>query len=963
MEHRNALLEEEIATLRANPDTTTSISAASQVAELTLALRKLSDKLTLTEEALLSRTHELTNAKGDLGRLHLEIDGAYALVAEARVREEQGSERERDLERRLQAAEEERKMADLVVQEYADLVRTLEGRKKSISSVTSSTEASGRNDSSSTLVDSLAEGRYGLQKLLEEHNIETERLAQEKFKLQGEIVILSSNLEVERQGAEHDREQLAIALHDLEKYRIDDSTAAKMVSRYMLATFTAVSYVFRFNTQKYRKFSQTSTDSLQKAMESQKLRHAATIVTMSAEIASLQKTLSFERQQTVRLRNALDELSEDISREAYGRRREISLRLALLAREERLAESLSRWMRKAKESFVLVDSTSSNPDDLLKLRETFDKIISGAETILQTLDGESPPDNASSGSIARVIAAQDAVSKLTREMQVELDRRLALTRELSLLHTESSSPPASDLEKSPLDVFKAKSVSPVEKEASSQALSYPGSPERVDIPVSPSECEAPERVAEYQSQGQSPAEVPTPPPIAVIPSSEPEVSRLLQTDLVVQSTNHTLDINDTPSPSSAVPVLPDIETTKPEAAEHADMHQVSDLEVNTIDSSSTEEMKTTFTLDETADLSQGPVTNSISFPTAKSDAYFTDQILDQTTLVEQHITPSSSSQTHSSSISRDAPLQQSHPILTELRNTKRRYDVTQRGFRDCHIALKDLNEAIMELPPSDASVTIQKAVERLDDFNEDARVELEIRIADEERLVAGYEALLSIPGAISDEINGNDLDSQIQAFVDGTDPTVSKNVQQFASKLDDLQHDIACIKMVVHEASAAENSTQPFNANSSKAPAGWSVWTAGLLTPPRPVSPGPTFGSVMTSPRLRHSSSFTRTRKQSIDSLNLGSGPLANLGLRISMPSHVIPTVLPTARHPSSGLDPRPRTTSGMHMLGLGKRSTSFGYNITPTKSPSVRMPSMSSGPLIQSDDEKEDGDLASDVE
>jgi hypothetical protein len=40
---------------------------------------------------------------------------------------------------------------------------------------------------------------------------------------------------------------------------------------------------------------------------------------------------------------------------------------------------------------------------------------------------------------------------------------------------------------------------------------------------------------------------------------------------------------------------------------------------------------------------------------------------------------------------------------------------------------------------------------RLDDFSEDARVELEIRLADEERIARGYATLLAVPGAITSE--------------------------------------------------------------------------------------------------------------------------------------------------------------------------------------------------------------------
>ena len=62
-------------------------------------------------------------------------------------------------------------------------------------------------------------------------------------------------------------------------------------------------------------------------MENLKIRHAATTSTLETQIESLRKSLLFERKQSETLRRALDELSEDISRESYGRRREISLRL------------------------------------------------------------------------------------------------------------------------------------------------------------------------------------------------------------------------------------------------------------------------------------------------------------------------------------------------------------------------------------------------------------------------------------------------------------------------------------------------------------------------------------------------------------------------------------------------------------------------------------------------------------
>lgn len=205
--------------------------------ELTLALRRLSDKLTLTEETLLVRTTELATARSDLAKASEAVGAAHALAAQAQAREEEGKSRERELTRLARASEEERKMADLVVQEYADLVRNLEGRPKvSISSASSLTLGNGP-----TLVDGLAEGKSGLRKLLEEFNDETEKLETEKERLHSEILLLLSQLENERKGAEQDRLRLAEALVELDKHRSDDNTAAKMVSRYMSVVASAYS--------------------------------------------------------------------------------------------------------------------------------------------------------------------------------------------------------------------------------------------------------------------------------------------------------------------------------------------------------------------------------------------------------------------------------------------------------------------------------------------------------------------------------------------------------------------------------------------------------------------------------------------------------------------------------------------------------------------------------------------------
>ena len=67
LKRENDLLKVELAVLRATP-TPSDLSFASQahIQELTLSLRKLSHKLTLTEEVLLAKTEALITAQADL---------------------------------------------------------------------------------------------------------------------------------------------------------------------------------------------------------------------------------------------------------------------------------------------------------------------------------------------------------------------------------------------------------------------------------------------------------------------------------------------------------------------------------------------------------------------------------------------------------------------------------------------------------------------------------------------------------------------------------------------------------------------------------------------------------------------------------------------------------------------------------------------------------------------------------
>lgn len=268
-------------------------------------------------------------------------------------------------------------------------------------------------------------------------------------------------------------------------------------------------------------------------------------------------------------------------------------------------------------------------------------------------------------------------------------------------------------------------------------------------------------------------------------------------------------------------------------------------------------------------------------------------------------------------------------LLSRLNDVTCRYDDLQRSFRDCHVSLQQLKQESKELPHT--SALYQAAVERLDDYCEDARVELEIRVADEERISRGYQTLLSVKGAFSNEVDEVDMRAKIDALLDGTDPAVRKALTSLQHKLDDLQHDIASVKQAMHDPSSLGPSPQASEAQETpKHPSSsWVAWTGSILSPSRSPSPAPpaTFGTVMTTPRLRHSSSFIRNTADS----NATQTSLANLGLRIAMPAQIKqpPTTTSVPQALSRG-SPRPRVSSNMFGLGLaggiipGSRRTSM---------------------------------------
>ncbi|KAF9553724.1 hypothetical protein CPC08DRAFT_727687 [Agrocybe pediades] len=209
---------------------------------------------------------------------------------------------------------------------------------------------------------------------------------------------------------------------------------------------------------------------------------------------------------------------------------------------------------------------------------------------------------------------------------------------------------------------------------------------------------------------------------------------------------------------------------------------------------------------------------------------------------------------------------------------------------------------------------LRAALSRLDDYTEDARVELEIRVGDEEMAVKGWEALLSVPVLVNDDGEPpvpfqSEVEEQIKAFVSGDDPAIKKAREGFERKLEDVLHDIAVLKRVVHDPSSFElpiegngtaaaasssslNLHLSVNGDSSSSGASLATtsastspsagWTSWIRSPSRSASPAPTptFGSIMTSPRspLRHSSSNASLNSTSASQEHIHPPPRSRKG-------------------------------------------------------------------------------------
>ena len=660
------------------------------------------------------------------------------------------------------------------------------------------------------------------------------------------------------------------------------------------------------------------------------------INTLELQLSIADTQLSSERTRSARLQDALDELCEDLARESYGRRREVALRLSLLSREEGIAEFLRRWARRAGESYARCYASTAPPsssDD--GIQEAFHRVVNDAESLLSTLDDDVQFSDAihTSGSLARIMLSREAVDTLRSELQDEAQKRIDAVQRYALSFPggiASETEEAPQLEGTPMQ-------------------NGNGAPDSLLTPDGDARPEV------------APAELPrledTPSPVSVSvteePINDPFVVPAPVAPSIVEPTERAVvqvEIHSLPSPSmqdSASTLVALLVEEEPKVLQpHSPAVSMLDLQQDPhIEEFSSTEEHDELQHDALVMSTPGPHQAS---PRHRDESSTTDEILvhalsdnippppqasQGASMLPEDDQPPSPTAVYSpapatSHVALDSPSNITSTLLSELVATSHRYDSLQHAFRDCSLALKELKRTLASSPSPHNQTKLHRhlatVLVRIDDYAEDARVELEIRVADEELTARGFEMVLSVPGALTDADERAEIEASAQSFVDGTDEGVARAQDKFGKKLEDVQHDVAIVKRAVHELAMADGEggdDEIADSDRDTASAGWTAWTAGLLgtngIQTRSPAPAQTFGAVMTSPRLRQSAT-----------LGEGSdGPLAALNLRIPIPAS--PSHAPV-RYMHLGLGrpaegpTHPRTISTMYSM-VGLRSSSVG--------------------------------------
>jgi len=243
---------------------------------------------------------------------------------------------------------------------------------------------------------------------------------------QARIEELEHNLETITQQLTDETAIRVLAEGDRDKALRDDGSAARVVERYMT-------------------FTQKTHATVHMHLENLRSRSNATITTLRGEVASLRIALKGEVERNGKLRYAMEEISEGFSRESAGRRREVGLRLGMLAFEEKRERKVEVWLDRVRRARDGAEGAVLEPDILEVLLDEGVEAVSyegrnagkaerqkGWKGMLGRKKGVKEAvkqDGGEESSLMRVLLAEELVDTLVRDLQAETERRMELERQ------------------------------------------------------------------------------------------------------------------------------------------------------------------------------------------------------------------------------------------------------------------------------------------------------------------------------------------------------------------------------------------------------------------------------------------------------------------------------------------------------------------------------------------------------
>lgn len=440
-------LQAELDILRQHPSAPLLKPDSTTLAELSLAHRRLSAKLDITEGSLSATKLELAAARQEISRLGREREGDRAAINEFRRVEE---EREEELvwergERRK--AEEQKKLryvpclsladgSDLALKEYSTLVHTLDPAalpSDAPAPLILSSPSLNQDQSPDTTphdpresISNLLQGQQGVHRLVDDFVALMTAKEKEITRMSSRVDELELSLSSVTKQLEEETALRVECLEQRDQVLRDDLSASRVVERYM-------------------SFTQKTHATIHMHLDNLRARSTATQASLRKENMEYQARLALEVQRGARLRGAVEEMAEGLSRETAGRRREVALRLKMIAAEEKRERKVEIWLDRVRRAREGAEGAVLEPDALEGLVDegveavAEDRMDVGREK-RQAWRGLLGRKRAASfaavdreSSVARVLLAEELVNTLVQDLQVETERRIDLEKQRVLL--------------------------------------------------------------------------------------------------------------------------------------------------------------------------------------------------------------------------------------------------------------------------------------------------------------------------------------------------------------------------------------------------------------------------------------------------------------------------------------------------------------------------------------------------